>query len=173
MVELVRSGARLPAHIWALEALAVLAGLTAIALWYFADVLAGQAHFILAPDTSEMIYPLEYRIAAALKEGVLPMWNPYSLSGYPLAGYPQYGLFYPINWVFWLWPYEGGAIYPIDGYHWRFVFHVILGGCGSYYLCRVLALGRIPAALAALAYMFLPNALMFSVWGNSQPGFAW
>lgn len=152
--------------------LAGAAAILGVTLWYFFDALTGTINFVLPPDTSEFLYPLEYRIAAAMKSGTLPLWNPYSFGGYPLVGYPQYGLLYPVNWIFWLWPY-GGPAYSVVGYAWKFVFHVALGGFGMFYLCRAVGLRFAAALLGGVAYMLLPNTLAFAVWGNAQPAFAW
>lgn len=163
-----RAAAILQRYEYTLVAIAI----AALLAWFFADILGPEAHLLLPPDTSELIYPLEYRIAAALKSGTIPLWNPFSMAGYPLAGYPQYGLFYPGNWPFWLWPYSD-SIYPPVGYAAKFVAHVGLSGMGMYFLCRsALRLGVGPALFAAVVWMLLPNALIFAAWGNSQPAFA-
>ncbi len=44
----------------------------------------------------------------ALKHGELPLWNPYTLGGYPFWADPQAGLFAPATWVTWICAAIGG-----------------------------------------------------------------
>ncbi|HWM84834.1 MAG TPA: YfhO family protein [Kofleriaceae bacterium] len=48
----------------------------------------------------------------ALGGGELPLWNPYSLGGYPALGDPQTGLFSPVNWLLWLLSWLSGSVGP-------------------------------------------------------------
>ena len=42
--------------------------------------------------------PAHAWLAAALRAGHLPLWNPYLLGGFPLA-FSEYGWFSPLNWA--------------------------------------------------------------------------
>lgn len=40
--------------------------------------------------------------ADALRDGELPLWNPYVLTGYSFYSEPQTGLYSPLNWLLWV-----------------------------------------------------------------------
>lgn len=68
-------------------------------LVYFFPALLGR--IILAPDDA-LIFGLPLRVAAAqmMREGHLPLWNPYLFGGMPLFASAQAGLLFPLNWFF-------------------------------------------------------------------------
>lgn len=57
----------------------------------------------------------------SLARGHAPSWNPYSLGGHPFYGDPQTGLFFPVNWLFWLLSWLSGSVGP-----WLIVAKVLL-----------------------------------------------
>src|SRR5215471_12654067 len=56
---------------------------------------------VLCPEDG-MLFNVPLRVAAAqiLKNGDLPLWNPYIFSGMPLLGAAQGGLLFPLNWYY-------------------------------------------------------------------------
>lgn len=139
---------------------------------FFRQILSGRNTFVLPFDTSDLIYPDYYYIAKSLKEGIFPLWNPHIFGGVTLIGYPQYGLLYPINIIFWLLPYASSA-FPYQAYEWIVVFHIFLSGYFMYLLGRQLKFNRPIAAFIGTAYALTPGLVMFSGWGNQITAFAW
>ena len=107
----------------------------------FFGVFKGTITFILFNDTSNLIYPNYYYIAQTLKNMIWPLWDPHIFSGFSLAGYPQYGLFYPINILFWIFPYNSNP-FPPYAYEYLVIFHVFLAGWFMYLLGRGLKFNR-------------------------------
>ncbi|MEP6809787.1 MAG: YfhO family protein [Chthoniobacterales bacterium] len=66
---------------------------------YFFPAISGR--LVLAPDDA-LTFGLPLRVAAAqmLREGHLPLWNPYLFSGMPLFASAQAGVLFPLNWFF-------------------------------------------------------------------------
>ncbi len=83
-------------------------------------------------DLAPFLYP-NYRFAAEqLRQGNLPLWNPYLYSGAPFAADIQSGLFYPVNLLLFL-------LVPNFGYGWLealAMFHFWLAGVTMYVLLR-------------------------------------
>jgi len=83
-------------------------------------------------DLAPFLYP-NYRFAAEqLRQGNLPLWNPYLYSGAPFAADIQSGLFYPVNLLLFL-------LVPNFGYGWLealAMFHFWLAGVTMYILLR-------------------------------------
>src|SRR5207237_481395 len=56
---------------------------------------------VLAPvDGYRHYLPLHVLAARMLRAGHLPVWNPYTFSGYPLLAANQAAVLYPPNWAF-------------------------------------------------------------------------
>ena len=68
-------------------------------LVYFLPALTGR--LVLCPDDG-IIFNLPLRVATAqmIRDGYLPLWNPYIFSGMPLFGAAQAGVLMPLNWFF-------------------------------------------------------------------------
>jgi hypothetical protein len=85
-------------------------------------------------------------VRAALRQGQLPLWNPYLLCGQPYVGNPQTALFYPVT-----------ALLPFVPV-WLFlslnsVLHLFLCGAFTYRFLQRWTLRRISALSGALVYM--------------------
>jgi hypothetical protein len=92
--------------------------------------------------------------------GQWPFWNPWLGTGGPHLGDPQSALFYPLSWPFWLVGVRGWL-------SWSFVVHHLLGGMGTYGLCRRLGLSRLGAACAGVAFLGSPVLLARSGEGQT------
>ena len=66
---------------------------------YFYPAVIGT--LVLAPDDG-LIFNVPLRTVAAqiVRDGSLPLWNPFIFSGMPLHGSIQAGLLFPLNWWF-------------------------------------------------------------------------
>jgi len=109
-------------------------GLGALALaalgFFWRVVLAGDWMPAGGGDLVSFLYPAFDFAARSLRDGILPLWNPYLWGGAPFAADIQTSLFYPINQIyFWLTP----AV-TYRGLMGLAIFHVWLAGAGAY-LC--------------------------------------
>lgn len=155
-----------------MRAAAVLAFFILVTIFYFRHIIFGISTLVGPLDTADLIYSDYYFIAKSLKEGVLPLWNPHIFSGMSLVSYAQYGLFYPLNLLFWLLPY-GGSPFPYQAYEYIVMFHILLAGYSMYLLGRHLGFHRAVAVFVGTIYMLSPNILLFTGWGNQITTFAW
>jgi len=51
-------------------------------------------------DHTGYFQPMRWFTAVELRNGRLPLWNPYNASGEPWLANPQTGVFYPPTWLF-------------------------------------------------------------------------
>ena len=109
--------------------------------------------------------PTSFFVDHSIHSGEFPLWNPLLLAGQPIAGNPQYLLFYPPSLL--------RSLLTFDPTPWRthvglailqFV-HVIIAGLGTYVLSRDLGVSRLGAVGAALAFTF-SAALTNRVFGH-------
>ena len=57
----------------------------------------------------------------SIRNGVIPLWNPYSSLGQPFIAFPQTAVFYPLNLMFYVLPI-------ITALRWFIVLHIFLAG---------------------------------------------
>ena len=86
--------------------------------------------------------------------GELPLWNPYVFCGQPIAGNPQYLLFYPPNVVRSLltpgptpWNTNAGVVVLL-------YLHAVWAGLGAYFLGRTHGFSRFAAVCAGVIFVF-------------------
>lgn len=92
--------------------------------------------------------PLATAYADALKEGVAPLWEPYTYAGRPLLANPQTAVFYPGMFLAVLPGREGLE----ERLEWLAVGHVALAGWFVFLLARRPRLGAAASVLAGLMF---------------------
>jgi hypothetical protein len=111
-------------------------------------------------DAIDQAYPWKYFIGECLREGILPLWNPYQLLGSPMHADPQSSAWYPVTWFF-------GYLFGYDIYVLSidFFLHIFLAGMGMFYLGKQLKYRDEVAFVMGVAYMlsgfFVGNAQHF------------
>ena len=50
-------------------------------------------------DLVTQAYPFRHLASSSIRDGILPLWNPYILLGTPFIANAQSALFYPPNWL--------------------------------------------------------------------------
>ncbi len=100
-------------------------------------------------DLVSFFYPNHVFASESLRQGEFPLWNPTLFGGMPFAADIQSGLYYPLNWLFWL---AGSVTY--EKLEMLAVIHYWLAATFSYLLARSLGLGRWPGVVAGVCYAF-------------------
>ena len=85
------------------------------------------------------------------------MWNPYCYCGMSQVAIPSPGIFYPLNWLFALLPFDSGFALTL-------ALHQLIAGIGNFLLVASLGWGLGPAWLAGLVAAL--SAYMFSLEAN-------
>lgn len=150
-----RPGAPAPALPRRADALA-LGVLLGLSLLYYPD-LAFRGLILADFDAFVYFYPLRAYAAEAIRQGHLPLWNPYQFLGSPFLANPQTAVFYPPTGLF--------SLLPIPyAYSASLVLHLWLAGAAFYLF------GRKTLGLAPLAGLFGALAFMFSAFFAGQAG---
>ncbi|HEX8931606.1 MAG TPA: YfhO family protein, partial [Patescibacteria group bacterium] len=92
------------------------------------------------------------------KKGELPLWNPYSLSGSPLAGTLQGAVFYPFNIIFFILPFDLGWSLLI-------ILQPFLAGLFLYFYLRNLKLHPLASLLGSITFSFCGFSIAWLEWG--------
>ena len=96
--------------------------------------------------------PVAATVSAALHDGRLPLWDPYTYCGIPFHNNIQAQIFYPPAWPFFiLGAIRGTALVP-GLLEWEVALHVFLAGLFAFGLARRLGLSAMSALFAALLF---------------------
>jgi len=100
------------------------------------------------PDVITQIYPWKKFTIESWKQGIIPLWNPYSFSGTVHAGNYQSAVFSPITILFFLFSF-------VDAWSIMVLLQPLLAGLFMYLLMRrALALSTIGSLIGSLGFMF-------------------
>ncbi|HTX62962.1 MAG TPA: hypothetical protein VMD28_04955, partial [Acidimicrobiales bacterium] len=110
-------------------------------------VPAAFGHPAITGDNLIQNLPLRALTGLQLRQGHLPLWNPYIWSGSPLLGGLNAGSFYPFTFLFAVLPAVAAFVVNLLGVYWA-------GGLGMYALARQYGLRPLPSFLGALTYAF-------------------
>ena len=132
----------------ALVALSLVVGAIAIWKWrVIASAFQAYRGGIPAADFYLQIYPMAQRAAEWMREGRLPIWNPYQFGGHPFLATGIYGVLYPLNFLYLLLPIEVAMEATM-------VAHLAAAGLFMYAFARAIRLSRIAAVTAGVAFMW-------------------
>jgi hypothetical protein len=122
---------------------------------WIAVVLAGSlaplliilvtGHTLAWRDTSQLFAPMRSLIAESLREGKLPLWNPYEALGMPLFAQLLHGVLHP-------WSVLTAFVARGDGIDLLISFYVATGAIGAGVLARSLGASGNGAMVAGLGY---------------------
>ncbi len=125
----------------------ILAILTTI---FFAPILLNGNEFFAGSDFEQIHYPLLKYAVDSVHTGTLPLWNPHQFLGYSVVGNPQYGLFYPPNWLLLI--FGGEQIYL--GVAVLIAIHTFWSSLGMVALARSYGSSPLASLIAGIAVGF-------------------
>lgn len=94
-------------------------------------------------DVFSQLFPWRSLAMDLIRSGHLPLWNPFSFSGYPLLGNWQSAPFYPLNFLMLLFG-------NVHGYGFMVFLQPVLAALFMYLFLRQLKLSKISAAFGSL-----------------------
>ena len=136
-----------------------------LSLLFFYDLLS-ERFLLIERDLGPYFIPPRFFWVESIKHGSFPLWNPYQFSGYPLFANPQYGMLYPINSLFFLFPFD-------IAFNVIIILHFFLAGLFTYLLLKDLKVNSTGALISGLIFMLsgyllsvhsLLTILLSSVW---------
>jgi hypothetical protein len=111
------------------------------------------------PDVITQIYPWKKLTIDTWKSGSVPLWNPYSFSGTPLAANYQSAVFSPFNLLFFVLPF-------IDAWSVMILLQPLLAGLFMYLFVSSLEKSKQASLLAAIAFMFSGFMVVWMAYGT-------
>jgi len=115
--------------------------------WSAYPEFAGPVKNGAMPDVITQIYPWKHFSIETLKNGQIPLWNPYSFSGTPhLANY-QSAVLSPFNILFFVLSF-------IDAWSVLILLQPLLAGLFMYFLIRSFKLSKFASLISSVSFMF-------------------
>lgn len=102
---------------------------------------------IMKWDILDINLPWRYFTSECLRNGELPLWNPFINSGFPQAADPM--TWYPVSWII-------GLLFGNDliTLQYEYLFHLLLGATGVYHFGHLLNFHRKTNLIASISFMF-------------------
>jgi hypothetical protein len=130
--------------------------LTVILVFLYMPELTRQQHYFMS-DHCYYFQPFTRYISERLRNGELPLWNPYLYCGMSQIAVPSPGVLYLPTWLFALFDYSQGIAVNM-------VLHQAVAGLGAFLLVASFGWGIGPAAVCALGFSMC--GYMFSLVTN-------
>lgn len=126
----------------------------------------GVPHKAQGIDVVRMFFPWKNFSIEMIKRGEMPLWNPYNFSGNPHLANFQTGIFYPFNFVFFLFPFNFAWMIFI-------ILQPLLAGCFTYLFLRKIKVSRWGAVIGSLAFGYSLYFTAWLEWGNIGHAILW
>jgi hypothetical protein len=144
-----------------------------IVLLSFSKILFHDDYVLVeGQDLTGQAYPWFNAAAYWFQNRTLLLWDPYVFSGKPNVGEPQTGMFYPINWIFFAWPFENGQL-PPEALETLVVLNFCLMSLFMYFLARTLGISKRGAIIAGIVGGLGGLSSKMHSWLNIQSSFVW
>ncbi|MDP2649852.1 MAG: YfhO family protein [bacterium] len=117
-------------------------------------------------DVIRLLYPEKEFSIRTFQNFELPLWNPYNFSGNPHIASLQSGSFYPLNIIFFIFPY-------VTAWTMFILLQPVLTGIFSFLFARELKLGVKSAIFSALIFAFSSYSIVWMEYGNIGHSIAW
>ncbi|MBX4205568.1 YfhO family protein [Candidatus Microgenomates bacterium] len=113
----------------------------------------------ITTDVVSFTYPMQTLAMNLLKNGQLPLWNPYILAGSPLLANFQSAPFAPTSFVYFLFD-------NITSWSFQIILQHILAAIFTYLLLRYWKVSKWGSVLGGIVFAFSGYNLIFSQWNG-------
>ncbi len=128
------------------EITVVVIALSALTALFFKDVIFSNNMFVMR-DLSRYFYPLRGYAFSLVKQGILPLWNPFLFCGNPLLATHQVAVFYPVS-----------AVYLLGNFDKAFnnfiYIHFVLAGLFMYIFLLDRKISKTGSFIGAITFAF-------------------
>ena len=141
-------------------------------LFYWKILLTGQFSLLTGSEAVNQGYSWYQFWLSSVRQGTLPLWDPYAFSGRSFAGEMLAHPFYPLNILLALMSFNGSGLLSTRLYNEFFALAHFFAAYFMFALVRDLGLSRFSALVAAICFSLggfvgevsWPNYLWGSIW---------
>lgn len=117
-------------------------------------------------DVITQLFPWKYLAVEQIKKGQFPFWNPYNFSGNVLFENYQSGVFYPLNIIFFIFPFSlSWAIFVL--------LQALLALFFMYLFLREIHFTKVPSIIGSVSFGFSSFMVVWLEYGNIGHTFLW
>ncbi len=127
-------------------------------LLFFKDAISGKK-FLYLRDVGFLYFPYKTIIANIIHRGIFPFWNPYMNCGEPILSNPQYMLFYPTYFFYYI--FKSFCFFQI-----HFLIHILIGAFGFYFFINHHLKNKPISFISSFVYGFNTFALSHLLFQN-------
>ncbi len=127
--------------------------------WRHYQEWAGPVKNNAMPDVIDQIYPWKHFTIEWMKQGVIPLWNPYNFAGNPHVGNYQSAVYSPFNLFYFILPF-------IDAWSLTVLLQPLIAGLSTYLFVRELKISKAGSILASVSYMFCGFIVVWMAYGT-------
>ena len=146
--------------------------LLAMVAFYWKLILSSQFSLLTNFETVTQAYSWFHFWVESVRQGTLPVWDPYAFAGRSYTGEMQTAAFYPLHLVLALFPFDRNGLLAPLLYHLYFVAVHVMAAWFMFALIRELGLSRFSAVIAGLCFsiggfvgrVLWPHMLESSIW---------
>lgn len=142
-----------------------------VTAFYWKLSLSTQLQWMWGPDLALQVLPWYEEEARQFHEAMFPAWDPHGWAGQPMLAQGQPGAAYPLNWILFLLPFEGGHI-SMMALAWYYIAIHWMAALFCYLLCRDLGLSRFSSVVGGLVFA-LSSYVGTVVWPQMLNGGVW
>src|SRR5215475_15250556 len=99
-----------------------------VALFFWNILFTNQFSMLLNWEPVNQAYAWYNYSARTIQQGIIPAWDPYTLSGHTFVGETQTGLFYPLKVLLYFWPLDHSGLLSERFFHQLYVLAHLLAG---------------------------------------------
>jgi hypothetical protein len=146
--------------------------LLATAAFYWQILLTRQFSLLTEQEGVNQAYSWFNFWVGHIKRGILPLWDPYTFGGHSFAGEMQTAVFYPLNLLLALFPFNHQGVFSPQLYNQWYAFAHFLGACFMFALAREMGLSRFSSTIAGICFAFggfvvhgeWPDMIQSAIW---------
>ncbi|MDI6892710.1 MAG: YfhO family protein [Actinomycetota bacterium] len=132
---------------------AVVFFLACLTLLFFWRILSNSPlHEGSISDDILVFFPFRFFAATTLRDGIIPLWNPFVFGGMPFLADSQAAVFHPVNLLLTLFVSAGSLAYKAGQY--AVVINLFIAGLAMYFYARTIKLTPFGSLISALVFMF-------------------
>ncbi len=141
-------------------------------LFFWKVLFTRQFSVFVDYESVNVAYAWYHFAASSLKHGILPLWDPFTLSGRSFIGEMQSGLFSPLKIWLYAWPLNRSGLFSPQLYQVHHVLLHLLAAVFMFVLAEEIGLGAFAALVASLCFA-LGGFVGAIGWPNMLEGAAW
>ncbi len=141
-------------------------------LFFWKILLTRQFSLLMEEEGVRQTFSWLNYLVVNIRQGTIPLWDPYTGAGSSFPAEMQTGAFNPLNLFLALLPLKNSGMLAVQSYHQWFAFVHFLGACFMFALVRDLGLSRFSALVSGVCFA-LGGFVIHAPWPHMYGSAIW